>query len=59
MNSGRAFQPASGGSSRSAATNSALTLLTEFGVVILPGVLAYQAYSYFVFRRRVSSERVH
>ena len=41
-----------------AATPSALTLLTEFGVIILPGVLAYQAYSYVVFRRRVASERV-
>jgi cytochrome d ubiquinol oxidase subunit II len=41
-----------------AATPSALSLLTVFGVVILPGVLAYQAYSYFVFRRRVASERV-
>jgi cytochrome d ubiquinol oxidase subunit II len=41
-----------------AATPSALSLLTTFGVVILPGVLAYQAYSYFVFRRRVASERV-
>ena len=41
-----------------AATPSALSLLTAFGVVILPGVLAYQAYSYFVFRRRVASERV-
>jgi cytochrome bd ubiquinol oxidase subunit II len=41
-----------------AATPSTLTLLTQFGVVILPGVLAYQAYSYIVFRRRVASERV-
>ena len=44
--------------SAAAASPSALTLLTEFGVIILPGVLAYQAYSYFVFRRRVASERV-
>jgi cytochrome d ubiquinol oxidase subunit II len=44
--------------SAAAATPSALTLLTQFGVIILPGVLAYQAYSYFVFRRRVASERV-
>ncbi|MFI5890305.1 cytochrome d ubiquinol oxidase subunit II [Actinoplanes sp. NPDC051513] len=44
--------------SAAAATPSALRLITEFGVVILPGVLAYQAYSYFVFRRRVASERV-
>jgi cytochrome d ubiquinol oxidase subunit II len=44
--------------SEAAATPQALTLLTRFGVVILPGVLAYQAYSYFIFRRRVASERV-
>ena len=44
--------------SAAAATPSTLTLLTWFGVIILPGVLAYQAYSYFVFRRRVASERV-
>jgi len=36
----------------------ALSLLTTFGAVILPGVLAYQTYSYIVFRRRVASERV-
>jgi cytochrome d ubiquinol oxidase subunit II len=41
-----------------AATPGALRLLTYAGVLILPGVLAYQAYSYFVFRRRVASERV-
>ncbi len=41
-----------------AATPSALRLLTFAGVVILPGVLAYQAFSYWVFRRRVASERV-
>ncbi|GAA0565647.1 cytochrome d ubiquinol oxidase subunit II [Paractinoplanes ferrugineus] len=44
--------------SGAAATPQALTLLTWCGVVILPGVLAYQSYSYFVFRRRVASERV-
>lgn len=44
--------------SAAAATPSALSLLTWFGVIILPGVLAYQTYSYFVFRRRVASERV-
>ncbi|WP_433293357.1 cytochrome d ubiquinol oxidase subunit II [Actinoplanes sp. CA-030573] len=44
--------------SAAAATPQALTLLTGFGLVILPGVLAYQAYSYVVFRRRVASERV-
>jgi cytochrome d ubiquinol oxidase subunit II len=27
------------------------------GVVVLPGVVAYQAFSYWVFRRRVASER--
>ncbi|MGK5681862.1 cytochrome d ubiquinol oxidase subunit II [Actinoplanes sp. URMC 104] len=41
-----------------AATPQALELLTWAGVLILPGVLAYQAYSYWVFRRRVASERV-
>jgi len=41
-----------------AATHGALTLITGAGAVILPGVLAYQAYSYVVFRRRVASERV-
>ncbi|GAA2637533.1 cytochrome d ubiquinol oxidase subunit II [Paractinoplanes durhamensis] len=44
--------------SAAAATPSTLTLLTQFGVIILPGVLVYQAYSYVVFRRRVASERV-
>ena len=41
-----------------AATPSALRLLTGAGAVILPGVLAYQAFSYWVFRRRVATERV-
>jgi cytochrome d ubiquinol oxidase subunit II len=41
-----------------AATPSALVLITGFGVGILPAVLAYQAFSYWVFRRRVASERV-
>jgi cytochrome d ubiquinol oxidase subunit II len=41
-----------------AATDSALRLLTVVGVVVLPGVLVYQAFSYWVFRRRVASERV-
>jgi cytochrome d ubiquinol oxidase subunit II len=40
-----------------AATDSALRLLTAVGAVVLPGVLVYQAYSYWVFRRRVASER--
>jgi cytochrome d ubiquinol oxidase subunit II len=41
-----------------AATDSALRLLTVVGVVVLPGVLVYQAFSYWVFRRRVASERI-
>ncbi|AGZ42300.1 cytochrome d ubiquinol oxidase subunit II [Actinoplanes friuliensis] len=41
-----------------AATDSALRLLSIVGVVVLPGVLVYQAFSYWVFRRRVASERV-
>jgi len=41
-----------------AATPQALELITWAGVLILPGVLAYQVFSYWVFRRRVASERV-
>jgi cytochrome d ubiquinol oxidase subunit II len=41
-----------------AAGPEALRLLTVAGVLILPGVLVYQAWSYWVFRRRVASERV-
>jgi cytochrome d ubiquinol oxidase subunit II len=41
-----------------AATDSALRLLTAVAVVVLPGVLVYQAFSYWVFRRRVASERI-
>jgi len=41
-----------------AATASTLRLLTVAGVVVLPGVLAYQAFSYYIFRRRVASERI-
>ena len=41
-----------------AATDSALRLISVVGVVVLPGVLVYQAFSYWVFRRRVASERV-
>lgn len=41
-----------------AATASALQLLTVVGVIVLPGVLIYQGFSYWVFRRRVASERV-
>jgi cytochrome d ubiquinol oxidase subunit II len=41
-----------------AAGPEALRLITVAGVLILPGVLVYQAWSYWVFRRRVASERV-
>ena len=41
-----------------AATDTALRLLSVVGVVVLPGVLVYQALSYWVFRRRVASERI-
>ncbi|MDD7967656.1 cytochrome d ubiquinol oxidase subunit II [Actinomycetospora lemnae] len=41
-----------------AASPGALQLITVAAVVVLPGVVAYQAYSYWVFRRRVASERV-
>ena len=41
-----------------AATPSALRLLTGVGLVVLPGVVAYQVFSYWIFRRRVASERV-
>ncbi|MFI5493950.1 cytochrome d ubiquinol oxidase subunit II [Actinoplanes sp. NPDC051859] len=41
-----------------AATGETLQLISIAGIVILPGVLVYQAYSYWVFRRRVASERV-
>ncbi|WP_127503586.1 cytochrome d ubiquinol oxidase subunit II [Actinoplanes solisilvae] len=41
-----------------AATPQALELITWAGAFILPGVIAYQAFSYWVFRRRVASERV-
>jgi cytochrome bd ubiquinol oxidase subunit II len=41
-----------------AASPGALQLITVAAVVVLPGVVAYQAFSYWVFRRRVASERV-
>jgi cytochrome d ubiquinol oxidase subunit II len=44
--------------SAAAATPGALRLITGAGVVVLPGVIAYQAFSYWIFRRRVASERV-
>jgi cytochrome bd ubiquinol oxidase subunit II len=45
-------------STAAAASHSTLHLLTVAGLIILPGVLAYQAFSYWVFRNRVASERV-
>ena len=41
-----------------AASPGALRLITLAAVLVLPGVVAYQAFSYWVFRRRVASERV-
>ena len=41
-----------------AATPGALGLITAFGAVAVPGVVVYQVWSYWVFRRRVASERV-
>jgi cytochrome d ubiquinol oxidase subunit II len=41
-----------------AASASALRLISVVGVIVLPGVLVYQTFSYWVFRRRVASERV-
>jgi cytochrome bd ubiquinol oxidase subunit II len=32
-----------------------LTVLTWLGVIALPGVIAYQAWTYWIFRRRVSA----
>ncbi len=40
-----------------AASPEALRVITIGGVLILPGVVAYQAFSYWVFRRRVASGR--
>ncbi|HEY2225098.1 cytochrome d ubiquinol oxidase subunit II [Actinomycetospora sp.] len=40
-----------------AASPTALQVITIGGVIILPGVIAYQAFSYWVFRRRVASGR--
>jgi len=41
-----------------ASSASALRLLTVVGVIVLPGVLVYQGFSYWIFRRRVASERI-
>ena len=40
-----------------ASSPEALSVITIGGVIILPGVLAYQAFSYWVLRRRVASGR--
>ena len=44
--------------SGAAATDGALRLLSVVGVIVLPGVVVYQVWSYWVFRRRVASERL-
>jgi cytochrome bd ubiquinol oxidase subunit II len=44
--------------SAAAASQSTLHLLTVAGLIILPGVIAYQAFSYWIFRQRVTSERI-
>lgn len=41
-----------------AASPGALEVITIAAVLVLPGVVAYQAFSYWVFRRRVASDRV-
>ncbi|GAB3848157.1 cytochrome d ubiquinol oxidase subunit II [Dactylosporangium cerinum] len=41
-----------------AATGPALRLISVAAVIVLPGVLVYQAWSYRVFRQRVASERI-
>ena len=41
-----------------AATGSALRLISIAAVLVLPGVLVYQVWSYRVFRQRVASERI-
>ncbi|NIZ93648.1 cytochrome d ubiquinol oxidase subunit II [Kineococcus rubinsiae] len=40
-----------------AASEHVLQLISVAGVVVLPGVVAYQVFSYWVFRRRVASPR--
>jgi cytochrome d ubiquinol oxidase subunit II len=41
-----------------AATGPALRLISVAAVIVLPGVLVYQLWSYRVFRQRVASERI-
>jgi cytochrome bd ubiquinol oxidase subunit II len=43
--------------SGAATSPAALQVITIGAVIILPGVIAYQAFSYWVFRRRVASGR--
>jgi cytochrome d ubiquinol oxidase subunit II len=40
-----------------AASPGALQVISVAGVLVLPGVVAYQAFSYWVFRERVASGR--
>jgi cytochrome d ubiquinol oxidase subunit II len=44
--------------SSTAATDGALRLMSLVGVFVLPGILVYQAWSYWVFRQRIASGRV-
>jgi cytochrome d ubiquinol oxidase subunit II len=32
--------------------------MTVAGLIVLPGVVAYQAFSYWIFRQRVASDRI-
>jgi len=41
-----------------AASPTALRTITIAAVLVLPGVIAYQAFAYWVFRKRVASEPV-
>jgi cytochrome d ubiquinol oxidase subunit II len=45
--------------SSAAASDGALRLVSVVGVFALPGILIYQAWSYWVFRTRVAGEREH
>jgi cytochrome d ubiquinol oxidase subunit II len=40
-----------------ASSHYALTVMTVVAAVLVPVVLLYQGWTYYVFRRRVSSER--
>ncbi|MEV6849332.1 cytochrome d ubiquinol oxidase subunit II [Actinoplanes sp. NPDC051411] len=45
-------------STAAAASHSTLHLMTVAGLIVLPGVVAYQAFSYWIFRQRVASDRI-